>query len=156
MERLTGCFEWLESLVEWLKGAMYAMCLYLGVKTGSVEILILLMGIDSLLGIIKALRLGRSFSFKVLGWGIISKFCVLIFPLTVALLGKGVDMDLGVTVVIVMNLLIANEGISIITNILSIKTKKEIKNDDYVTIGLNAVRELLKSLAEKILTLVKK
>lgn len=131
------------------KSLLYALFVYLGIKTGTVIVLFVLMTLDSFLGIFKALRLGKKFSFKVLGWGMVSKLSVLIIPMILALMGKGLSFDFSYFVVAVLNIIIVSEGISCVTNILSIKTKKQIENADYVTKLLQGVRNGLISVLEK-------
>ena len=106
-----------------LKSSLYLVFMYLGIKTGGVKALFVLMLIDSFLGIVKALRLGHKFSFKKLAWGMVAKLTILIIPMVIALMAKGLNLDFNYFVVIVMDILIVSEGISCITNILSIKTK---------------------------------
>ena len=123
-----------------LKALLYALFIYLGIKTGIVEILFYLMIIDSILGILKALRLGNKFSFVILGYGMISKLTILIVPMIVALVGKGLQMDFTYFVIATINILIVNEGISCITNILTIRTKKQIENTDFMTKFIELIR----------------
>ena len=66
-------------------------------------------------GIIKVLKINpKSFSFKVLLWGFISKMGILIIPLIVALLMKGIGQDMGASfgVMLVIKILIVSEFIS--------------------------------------------
>ncbi len=136
-----------EHYINILKSSLYAIFVYLGITTGIVKILFYLMLLDSFLGVIKALRLGHEFSFKKLGWGMVSKLTILIVPLIVALVGKGLSLNFNFFVVAIINILIVNEGISCITNILTIRTKKLYKNTDFIT----KLLELIKLEFDKII-----
>lgn len=131
----------MDNILSFCKALAYALFLYLGIKTEVVKILFVLMMLDTFIGIIKALRLGEKFSFKKLGWGIVSKLTILIVPMVVALIGKGLHFDLNYFVIAIMSIIIVSEGISIITNVLAIRQKKDINNDDYITLLLKAVRK---------------
>ena len=144
----------MENVLNFIKSVLYALFVYLGIKTGTVKVLFYLMAIDSLLGIIKALRLGYKFSFKRLGWGMVVKISLLVIPMILALIGRGLGIDFSLFVVAAMNILIVNEGISCITNILSIKTKKQIENNDYVTLLLHSIRKLLEGLIQRFLAII--
>lgn len=144
----------MENVLNFIKSVLYALFVYLGIKTGTVKVLFYLMAIDSLLGIIKALRLGYKFSFKRLGWGMVVKISLLVIPMILALIGKGLNLEFSLFVVAAMNILIVNEGISCITNILSIKTKKQIENNDYVTLLLHSIRKLLEGLIQRFLAII--
>lgn len=146
----------MENLLNFLKSLLYAVFVYLGIKTGIVKVLFALMLIDSVLGIIKALRLGNKFSLKKLAWGMVSKLTVLIIPMIVALMAKGLNLEFNYFVIIIMDILIVNEGISCITNILSIKTKKQIENTDYITKMLEAIRHSFMNMIQKLISSIEK
>ncbi len=133
------------------KSLLYALFIFLGIKTGTVMVLFALMTVDSLLGIIKALRLGKKFSFKILAWGAVSKLTILIIPMILALMGRGLSFDFTYFVVVVLNIIIVSEGLSCITNIISIKTKKQVENSDYITVLLNTIRKALTKMVNKFL-----
>jgi len=145
----------MENIYKNLKDFCYLIFIFLGMKTDVVKILFLLMTIDSILGIIKALRLGRKFSFKVLLWGAITKISILLIPFLIALMAKALTFDFYYFVVAVMNVIIVSEGISCITNIISIKSKKEVKNEDYITMLLQAIKEGLHRQIMKVIELIK-
>jgi hypothetical protein len=141
----------IESFFNFTKSLVYALFIYLGMKTGTVKILAVLMACDSFLGIIKALRLGHKFSFKRLGWGMVSKLSLLFIPMVIALMGKGLNFNFNLFIIATINILIVNEGISCITNILSIKTKKHVENADYITKMLLILRRGFMGVMQKLL-----
>jgi hypothetical protein len=142
----------MENVLNFIKSLLYALFIYLGIKTGIVKILFYLMIIDSVLGVLKALRLHNKISLKRLVWGMVSKLSVLIIPMILALMAKGLSLDFNYFVVIVLDILIVNEGISCITNILSIKTKKQIENTDYITKMIEAIRRMFMNIIQKLLS----
>ena len=132
------------------KEAAYVLFIYLGMGTDVVKILFCLMVIDSILGIIKALRLGEKVSIKILVWGIITKLLLLVIPMTVALIAKGLSFDLTQFVVIIIDIIVVSEGISIITNIISIKTKQQLENTDFITKLLISIKNVLTFAMKKL------
>lgn len=138
----------------YLKSAVYGLFVFVGIKTGAVTVLFYLMLIDSVLGIIKALRLGESFSFKVLGWGMVTKLSLLLIPMILALIAKGLELNFNMFVIAAMNILIVNEGISCITNITSIKSKQRIENNDYITLLLKTLRKALSLYVGRFLKII--
>lgn len=144
----------MENTFNFLKTAFYAVFVYLGIKTGVVMVLFILMGVDSFLGILKALRLGNKFSFKILAWGVVTKLSILVIPMVLALMGKALSFEFTYFVIAVMNIIIVSEGISCITNILSIKSKKAIENTDYVTMLLHLIKRALSGIVERLFAVI--
>lgn len=138
----------MESYLDKLKVLLYGLFAYLQIDQESVGILVALMCLDTVFGAIKAVRLGKKFSFKELLIGFILKLSILIIPLVVALLGKQVGYDLTIVVDIVMTILSISEAISIFGNIYSARTRKEIKKIDFISMLLISLRNSLKSIGE--------
>lgn len=80
----------------------------------------------------------------------VSKLSLLLIPMILALIAKGLNLDFSLFVIAAMNVLIVSEGISCITNILSIKTRKQIDNNDYVTLLLHSIRKLLTGFIQRL------
>jgi hypothetical protein len=134
-----------------IKLLLYGIFIYLEMDTGIVKVLFYLMVMDTFLGIIKTIVLDNVFSFKKLALGFVSKLAVLLIPTALALMSIGLNYNFKWFVTIVMDLLIVSDGISIISNIIAIKTKKEIENFDAVTLILKSVRNGLIQLFKKLL-----
>ena len=81
------------TMLEKLKLLTYAAFAYLNVDSEPFFILMVLMCIDTLLGAVKAVRLGQKFNFRTMLIGYMMKLCFLIIPLTVALMGKALGYD---------------------------------------------------------------
>lgn len=138
-----------QEVITAVKIAVYSFFAYLGIDGSVVEILFLLMCTDTVLGAIKAIRLGNQFSFKKLLWGIVTKLSVLVIPMVIALVAKGLSFNFKWFVLAILNILIVAEGFSAISNILSIKTKKNVENTDFISMMLKAIRKGLASIIQR-------
>ncbi len=137
-----------------IKLLLYGIFMYLEMDTGIVKVLFYLMVIDTFLGVIKTIVLNDQFSFKKLVLGFVSKLAVLLIPTALALMSKGLNYNFKWFVTIVMDLLIVSDGISIISNIIAIKTKKEVENFDAMTLTLKAIRNGLIQLFKRLLVTI--
>ena len=149
--------EFLESsqeVVTAVKVSVYSFFAYLGISGDVVEVLFVLMCIDTILGLIKAIVLGNRFTFEKLLWGITTKLSVLIIPMVIALVAKGLSFDFHWFVLAVLNILIAAEGFSAIGNILSIKSKKNVENVDFISLLLRAIRKGLTNVIKRSLAVL--
>lgn len=123
------------------KTLIYGIFLYLNIDIEVVEILAILMTIDTLFGAVKVLRIKvEKFSFKMLMLGFTMKVVFILIPLVVALIGKGLGYDWKSLVDISLKILIISEGISIFGNAIAIKTKADVKDFDIITRFLKGVR----------------
>lgn len=133
-----------------VKTFLYGVFLFLDIDTDIVKILAILMAVDTVLGVFKAIRLSKKISFKKLIWGMITKISVLIVPMILALVAKALSFDFSWFVAAVLNILVLSEAFSSITNIISIKEGKELENHDFITKLLHTVRGGLTKIIEKI------
>jgi small basic protein len=138
-------------MIEKIKVLTYAIFAYLNLDVEAFGLLMILMCVDSVLGVIKALRLKETFRFKTLLWGMILKLCFLIIPLTVAVLGKTLGYDFHIAVSIVMSILSVAEGYSILGNIYVIKNKERLDRVDIISALIRSIRNLLKALIDNLL-----
>lgn len=134
-----------------LKLLLYGVFMYLEMDLEIVKVLFYLMVLDTFLGIVKTIVLNNPFSFKKLALGFVSKLAVLLIPTALALMSKGLNYNFNWFVTIVMDLLIVSDGISIISNIIAIKTKKEVEDFDALTLILKSIRNRLIQLFKRIL-----
>lgn len=124
-----------------IKLVVYGVFVFLQLDIDIVKVLSYLMITDTVLGTIKAIYVSKlKFTFKKLLWGFVSKCTILTIPMILALVSKGMGFEFKWVVVVVLKVLIVSEGISSITNILSIKEKKQIENTDYISKLLHAIR----------------
>jgi len=134
--------ETLKEFSELIKVALYSLFALLNVNLDIVHIIMWLMLIDTLTGIVKSLSINKiEFTFKAFYIGIMTKFIILLIPMTLALMALGLGYDFKWTVDAVLRLIILSEGISILTNTLSIKDNKAYRNKDYLSIILHWVRD---------------
>ncbi|WP_422105563.1 phage holin family protein [Winogradskyella sp.] len=138
-----------------IKAFIYSLFIYLEMDVDVVKILFYLMVIDTVLGVVKSLKLGYKFSMKKLGYGFISKLCVLLVPMTLAFIGKGLSYDFKWFVNVVMDILIVSDGISIFSNVLTIKTGKEVKNIDIMTSLISLIRKYFINVLEALFNSIK-
>lgn len=139
-----------------VKAALFALANFLLVDEWTIKALVLLMALDTAMGFGKALRLKKEVSFKLLIWGMATKIAVLIIPITVSLLAKGLSFDFSWFVILILDVLLVSETFSIVTNILSIKQKKEIKSVDFVSILLRAIRTGLLNIGTRLINQIEK
>lgn len=141
----------LHDTLEYTRYSMYVLFTYLGLSIDAVTALSWLMIIDTLLGLIKAIRIGQKISIKILLWGFVTKLLIILIPMIVATIAKGLNKDFNWALDFVIKILVINEGISNLTNIISIRTKRNIQNLDIVTLLVRYIRKLLLMFAKKML-----
>jgi len=123
-----------------LKILIYSFFVYLEIDVELLKVLFCLMMIDTFLGVVKVIVLEKVFSFRKLILGLVSKIAVLVIPMSLALMGKGLNYDFKWFITLVIDLLIVSDGISIFSNVIAIRTKKEVKNFDALTKLLKTIR----------------
>tara|TARA_B100000780_G_C20875459_1_gene348209 strand:+ start:95 stop:538 length:444 start_codon:yes stop_codon:yes gene_type:complete len=138
-------------MLEKLRVLIYLAFAYLGIEVEAFAILMAFMSMDSLMGGIKAIRLGEKFSFSKMLWGITLKLCFLVVPLVIALLGKSVGYNLQAGVNVTISILTVAEAYSIIGNIHSAKNKYSVNRIDVVSLMLINLRKVLKRTLEGLL-----
>jgi phage-related holin len=151
-----GFFLLANAHVNEIKTAIYSAFIFLNIDTDVVQVLCWLMFIDTFSGVVKSFVLGKTFDFKVLFFGICSKLLILLIPMVIALVGKGISKTYDFTSILdaVLKILVVSEGLSIITNFYVVKTGKDVKNFDVVTLLLSSIRKwmqnIIKSTIDKI------
>lgn len=139
-----------------IKLLLYAFFAYLNLNIDIAKVLIILMIIDTMLGSLKAIRLTKTkFTTKSLFWGVISKCTILLIPMILAYVALALGYDFTLLTDIVLKVLVVSEALSTITNILSIKEQKEIKNIDFVSKILYGIRRFLISKLEYLTKTIK-
>lgn len=136
--------EALKEFTEPIKVFLYGLFALLNVNIDIVQVIMWLMLLDTLTGIVKAIKINKlKFTFKGLYTGLMTKFIILLIPMTLALMALGLGYDFTWAVEAVLRLIILSEGISIFTNALSIKENKIYENRDYLSVLLHWVRDKL-------------
>ena len=142
-------------MLEKIKVVLYVIFAYLGIEIESFAILMAFMCLDSILGAVKAMRLGEEFSFNKMLWGFVLKLCFLIVPLVIALLGKTVGYDFHSVVNITISILTVAEAYSIIGNIYAAKNKVKVEKLDAISILLINLRKIIKKTLDTLLSSLK-
>lgn len=132
-----------EKLFEFLKVVVYPVFIYLNIDMEVVKVLCVLMVVDGFFGGIKAQIIYSSFEFKTFFWGFLIKILMLSIPALFALVGIGLGRDFTIFVDIAFKIMILSEFYSILGNLYSIKTRKEVDRVDVVTMMLKAVRDFI-------------
>ena len=117
----------------------------LGLDVNKLFILSFLMFLDLTTGATKAYFSKEPITSSRLSAGILSKIMLLIIPLTIALMAKGVDMDLVWLVSFTVSILIVAEAYSVVGNIYTIKTGETVKEIDAVSAIVKALRRVLEN-----------
>jgi hypothetical protein len=135
-----------------LKSLIYGAILFLQIEIDVALILISLMCLDTLFGMIKATLIETlTFSWKALFKGLCVKLIILLIPMTVALVAKGLGMsDFKILVAVVMKALVISEGSSIWNSFLSIKKGEEIKQTDMVAVLIERISSYFKTIFDKL------
>lgn len=152
---MENIYHLLDKFANEIKAGIYTSFIFLNISADIVHILMILMLFDTGFGIVKSLTMNERFSFKILWFGLISKILILLIPMTLALVGKGLKIyDFTPLVDTVLRVLIVAEGFSIITSMYVIKTKKKVENIDIISMLLIAIRKGLLSVIKMCLKTV--
>jgi len=118
-----------------LKNLMYLPILFVGLPLENYQILFYLMVFDIFTGIIASYTIRGKHSIKshFFAAGIISKLLIMTVPLVIALVAKGINIDLIWFATHALSLFILSEGYSIIGNIMSIRQKKYVAEFDAIS-----------------------
>jgi phage-related holin len=135
-----------------IKISLYTIFAFLNIDIKIVEILFYLVIIDMICGIIKSIVVKKLiFNFKDLYLGLLTKFVIILIPMLVSLTALGLGIEFIWVTELALRLLVLSESISILSNIISIKQRKEVANRDYLSLILNYIRNLFIGLIDKII-----
>lgn len=146
MEKEINIYDLLSKCANEIKVFVYSAFVFLNMNTDIVKILMILMFCDTLFGLCKAISLKRQIKFNILLEGLVSKAMILLIPMVLALIGKGLGYDFKVLPDTVLKILIVAEGFSIFTSLYVMRTKKEPENVDIITMILVSIRKALMSV----------
>jgi hypothetical protein len=85
----------------------------------------------------------------------VSKYALLFIPLTIAIMAKSLEMDWTMMLDWFLKIMCVSEGISILGNGISIKTRKEVKDFDLITKLFKIIREMFIGIGEEMLKRIK-
>ena len=139
----------LKEYIEPIKIFLYGLFATLNIDIDIVQVIMWLMIIDTTTGIVKAIKINKiNFTFKSFYTGIMTKFIILMIPMTLAVMALGLGYNFRWAVDAVLRLIILSEGISIFTNALCIKDNRLYENKDYLSLLLHWIRNKLTKLFE--------
>jgi len=134
-----------------IKVGLYSLFAFLNVDLDVAHIIMWLMLIDTVTGIIKSIVVGKlMFTFKAFYSGILTKFVLLLIPMLVSLTAMGLGYEFKWVIESALRLIVLSESISVLTNIISIKQRRNIQNKDYLSIILNIIRGWMMSMFDSI------
>jgi phage-related holin len=113
---------------------------YLSIDKEKFTILAVLMALDLLAGGYKAWKFNR-FSMIAMRNGFIAKVFFLLIPIAIALMAKGLELDIRWIVFQTIAMLIVADGYSVIANIYSASTLREVAEIDIVSAMLQFIRK---------------
>ncbi|QDF29003.1 phage holin family protein [Halarcobacter anaerophilus] len=128
--------------------AVSSFFVYLGLDKEAILFFAVLLLIDYITGLGKALAIKESITSNKMKYGILSKLSLLIIPITVAIAGKSANVDMTYIIYASMNVLVLSEVYSIIANIYSMRTHKELPEFDVTRLLARKIKVILLSWAE--------
>jgi len=126
--------------------ASYINSLGLGDSPIFISFSILLL-IDYFTGLLKAYALGESITSNKMKYGIVSKLIIIILPFIFKIAAKGAGSDVENLMDTMLLILMLSEVYSIIANMYSIKTGKELPEFDVISILGKKIRDYLLRLS---------
>jgi hypothetical protein len=116
---------------------------YLNLNGEVIALFAVMLGMDLVTGLGKTVAIGNKPESWRLANGIISKGVLLLIPLALAVAAKAVHMDITPLLYMVIDALILSELYSVIGNIYTIRTKKQIPEYDVLSKILKAIRNAI-------------
>jgi hypothetical protein len=145
-----------QSLTTVIKTSFIYLFLILNIELGQVGYLLILIFVDSLFGVARALKLNEGLSFQVFIWGIGAKIGILLIPFLVAGFGLVFKIELIWLVKAFIYIIAVNDLVSIFASIISIKTKVRHKSVDFIEKGIHALMTFFSRLASRMVDTVNK
>ena len=136
-----------------IKAFFYGVIIYFQMDEEVTLILFSLVAIDMVFGAIKAATLQEmTFNLNIFWKGLLKKVLMLASIMVLALIARGLGFqDFKLTVIYVMKLMVLAEGISIFTSLRSIWDKKLYKSNDFISVLLAKIGNLLSKYFDKII-----
>lgn len=134
-----------------LKALIVAMLSAISINPYHVGYLLIAVFVDSFFGVLKAAKIKERLSFKKYSWGIISKLSLLFIPLLLAYFAKTFEIDLSYLVTSFIFLIAANDTVSIISKIGTLRTGINYKNEDFIALAIDSLRNFLINKMQAIL-----
>lgn len=145
----------MEEFIGQVKAFLYGAIVYFQMDKEVSIVLITLIFMDMLFGSVKA-SVVPTMNFRVSTFwvGLIKKALLLSIIMVLALVAKGLGFsDFKQMVVIVMKIMVLNEGISVFNSIRSIWNKKEYKSNDFISLLIEKIESNLTKYMDKLIKL---
>lgn len=132
-----------------LKNVAYAPAILLGLSSESYMILTVLMLVDLVVGVIRAVVIGggRAFKSYKLASGLLSKFLVLCIPLLLVWAGRGAGMDFTMLGQWGIGVLVLSQVYSTLGHINAIRLKEDTTEWD----AIGAIQKRLRNVIEALI-----
>lgn len=135
-----------------IKALIYSLFIFLEIDINVFNILFILIISDMATGIIKSIRLKElKFTFSRMWSGFLAKMVLISVPMLVALIGKAFQGDFDLFLSGTIKAIILTEGISVLTNLMSIYKEKHFDNPDYLYQLMKTIRRFFDDKFKKML-----
>lgn len=119
------------------KTSIVFIFMILNISVEQVGFLLGLVFVDSFFGIVREIKLKAPLSWERFIWGITSKLAILLIPFLIATFALIFKVNLVYLVQMFIYIIAANDVISVITNIASIRSGIRYKNVDFIEKGIH-------------------
>lgn len=152
------------SLQDGLKGwqnVSYIVLSVFALDMKKMGILVLLLILDTFFGMVKSVTLKgfKSLSISTFIIGMMKKTLFIAIPFVLSIIAQGVAVDdvakIEVWLSIVIITLILQQGYSVIANIASVLTQKDVRSKDFVSVMLEKIMQIIELLANKFIDKLK-
>lgn len=133
------------------KAFIVMILMILQINPEQVGFLLGLVFVDSFFGVIREVKLKSPLSWERFIWGITSKLAILLIPFVIATFGLVFKVNLVYLVQMFIYIIAANDVLSVITNIASIRSGQRYKNVDFIEKGIHYLTSFFTNMINNLL-----